>query len=340
MNETDAGRRPAGGGNYLSLARAAGAMLLVLSVFFGGCTAALPRGQAIGPGTYKGSVNIRLNGFRRTYRVHVPSAYDPRKQFPLVVVVHGAFDTAAGIEKISGFSHLADREDFIALYPNGFGLFGFLQHWNAGHCCGKAAADQLDDVGFIARTIEDASRRLTVDRQRIYMVGFSNGGMMTYRFAAERGELLAAAAPLAASIAGRPSAEAPEWRIPKPAAPVSIVCLHGLADDDVPYAGGLSLHRGGTRSYASVDNSIGFWVQNNGCDAAPVTRPLYQGSISLTSWSHCRAGTEIALYRIKGWGHVWPGKYFTKELAAGNPLKDFDAAELIWQFFKRHRREP
>ena len=55
------------------------------------------------------------------------------------------------------------------------------------------------------------------------MVGFSNGGMLTYRFAAERGDLLAAAAPMAASIGGRPSEDLPEWRIPEPVRPIPLI---------------------------------------------------------------------------------------------------------------------
>jgi polyhydroxybutyrate depolymerase len=52
-------------------------------------------------------------------------------------------------------------------------------------------------------------------------------------------------APLAASIGGRPAEDAPEWRIPEPEKPLSVITIHGLADDDIPYEGGISRHRGG-----------------------------------------------------------------------------------------------
>ena len=190
--------------------------------------------RLVGPKTYQGAVDIRLNGFRRTYLVHIPPGYRPEIPLPLVVVIHGAFDTAAGMEKFSNFSRLADSENFIVMYPSGFGILGFLQHWNAGHCCGKAADDNLDDVGFIAAAIEDISDRLKIDSDQIYMAGFSNGGMLVYRFAAERGELLAAIAPLAASAGGKSAEDAPQWHIPDPVQPLSVITIHGLADDDVP----------------------------------------------------------------------------------------------------------
>ena len=157
---------------------------------------------------------------------------------PLVVVIHGAFDTAEGMEKITRFSQLADREGFMVLYPNGMGLLGFRQHWNAGHCCGKADNDQVDDVGFVAATIEDVCVRFKVDRNRIYMVGFSN-----------------------------------------------------------------------------------------------VSKDLNAGSVLVKSWVDCKDNADVALYLIKDWGHVWPGSYFTAALAKGDPLSNFDAAEIIWDFF-------
>jgi polyhydroxybutyrate depolymerase len=320
--------------------RVTGIILIALALLYTGCTASLPKDHPAGPRTYKNAMDIRVMGARRTYRVHIPPDYNPGIPLPLVVVIHGAFDTAEGMEKFSGFSDLADREKFIVMYPNGMGIFGFLQHWNAGHCCGKAASDKVDDVGFVAAAIEDVRARLKIDSERIYMVGFSNGGMLAYRFAAERGDLLAAVAPLAASIGGRPSDEEPEWRIPDPVRPLSVISIHGLADDDITYEGGVSLHRGGTRTYWSVEKSIGFWVSHNGCNPRAADSYLNNGSVHIKSWGVCRNDTEVALYLLENWGHVWPGKYFTADLAEDDPLKNFDAAEIIWDFFKSHRRQP
>jgi polyhydroxybutyrate depolymerase len=326
--------------NILAKTAQTGVGLILIVQLLLGCMSTLPKDHPAGSKTYKTTLDIKINGFRRTYLVHVPTGYPPQNPLPLVVVIHGAFDTAEGMEKFSGFSELADREGFIVLYPNGMGILGFLQHWNAGHCCGKAASDNVDDVGFVAAAIEDVCARLKIDRSRIYMVGFSNGGMLAYRFAAERSALLAAVAPLAASIGGRLSDDAPEWHIPEPKQPLSVITFHGLADDDVPYEGGVSRHRGGTRSYWSVEESVRFWITHNGCNPRAVSTYLNNGRIELKSWAVCKNDTEVTLYLIRDWGHVWPGRYFTADLADENPLKDFNAAEIIWDFFKSHRRRP
>ena len=313
---------------------------MMLILLFSSCTASLPKNTPEGPKTYKNKMDIRIMGARRTYLVHVPPNYSPQKPLPLVVVIHGAFDTAAGMEKYSTFSDLADRESFIVMYPNGMGIFGLFQHWNAGHCCGKAANDDVDDVGFIASAINDVRVRLQIDPSRIYMVGFSNGNMLAYRFAAERGDILAAVAPLAASIGGRPSEDAPQWRIPDPVKPLSVITIHGMADDDIVYEGGVSLHRGGTRTFWSVNESIDFWVRHNGCHPNAAATELNHGHVRIHTWGACSNDTEVVLYLMENWGHVWPGRYFTAELEEEDPLKDFDAAEVIWNFFKSHTRKP
>ena len=115
------------------------------------CTGSLPSSIQKGPATYHQRMDLVTGGFQRSYRVCIPSGYDGLNRLPLVVVIHGAFDTAKGMEKFSGFSHLANRENFVVLYPEGIGILGYLQHWNAGHCCGKAADDQIDDVGYPSR---------------------------------------------------------------------------------------------------------------------------------------------------------------------------------------------
>ncbi len=304
-----------------------------------GCSTRLPAQQIVGPKTYEVEMGLQANGFNRTYQVHIPPGYDAGKPFPLVVVIHGAFDTGLGMEQFSGFSVLADRENFLVLYPDGMGLFGYLQHWNAGHCCGKAAKDRVDDVGFLTAAIQDACARLNVDRSRIYMLGFSNGGMMTYRFAAEKTDMLAGAAFLAASMGGREREEDPEWRIPEPRNSLPVLIMHGLEDQDVPYQGGVSKRRGGTRTYLPVADCVDFWVKKNACTAGFEEKQLCEGQVTVQTWNHCSDGSVVSLWLIKNWGHDWPGKYFTGSLAEGAPLKDFDAAEILWNFFEKHVRD-
>ena len=304
-------------------------------LFLNACTGSLPSASIKGPSTYRQDMDLVTGGFQRDYRVHIPSGYDGSIQLPLVVVIHGAFDTAKGMERFSGFSDLADREQFIVLYPEGIGILGFLQHWNAGHCCGKAAEDQIDDVTYLKKAIDDVCMRLAVDRRRVYMTGFSNGGMMTYRFAAEHSDMLAAVAPIAASIGGRPTADAPQWCIPAPQKPLPILIVHGMDDDDIPLEGGRSRARKGERTFISVHDSAQFWIEANGCKGSPALSGLYHGAVEVQRWDHCMNACATVLCKVKKWGHRWPGPYFTAQLSDDDPLLDFDIAEMIWSFFKQ-----
>jgi polyhydroxybutyrate depolymerase len=313
-------------------------LALLICFLFCGCAPALKPNKFESGLSYTRKLNIRYNGLRRSYRLHVPARWNSSKTLPLVIVIHGAFETARSMEKHTGFSDLSDREDFFVLYPNGIGIFGWLQHWNAGHCCGKAAADNVDDVGFLEMAIEDACRAVNVDRRRIYMVGFSNGGMLTHRFASERSNRLAAIAPMAASIGGRSGPEEPLWRIKKPESLLPVIIFHGLKDKAVPYKGGFAKGKVDGREYLSVETSAEFWRKHNRCDPQPEVASLYGGGITRRTWRNREDKVQVQLHTLNDWGHVWPGPHFTNALPADHPLKGYDAARVIWQFFKDYRR--
>ena len=313
-------------------------VLMMVTFAHNSCGTSFPGYETIKPGTYKHKLNIRVSGFRRSYLLHIPNGYDPAKPTPLVVVLHGAFDTAKKMETQTGLSDLADREVFIALYPNGITFFGWLQHWNAWHCCGKAMKDGVDDLGFVADVIMQTQAHLNVDPKRIYMVGYSNGGMLAYLFASERPEILSAVAVIASTIGSRPSPSEPEKRIPQPKAPVPIIIFHGREDKTIPYEGGVNFAHKEGPYYTSVAESVRFWANNNMCSNPPKKERLLEGKVLKQAWKECEGDAEIILYTIEDWNHDLPTRHFTNKLPASNSLKGFHATDVIWDFFKRHQK--
>jgi polyhydroxybutyrate depolymerase len=300
---------------------------MLATVTTGAALAGPNAGQPLRPGTHKVLVNQRVSGVRRSYYVHVPARDDGKTPLPVVVALHGAFSTARGFERETGFSLLADREGFIVVYPQGIGLGDLFRHWNSGHCCGKARRNHVDDVGFVLATVDDVARRNPVDRTRLYLVGFSNGGMLSYRIAAEHPEIVAAVAVVSGTIGGVPSANEPEWSVPQPKQQVPVVAVHGRADTHIPYDGGRTAQSQGTSSSISVSRSLGFWVNADGCDSKPQVESI-GARVERQTWFGCRGGAEVVLYTIYGWGHEWP---------KANSLGGFEAGVTIWQFFERHR---
>src|SRR5688572_24879246 len=144
------------------------------------------------------------DGLTRSYVVRAPKKLlKSDTPVPLVLVLHGGGGNAPNAEQMTGFTEKARREGFIVVYPEGYGrLKTALLTWNAGHCCGHAMENKVDDVGFIRSLIDEVSGRYPIDARRIYVTGMSNGGMMTHRLGIELSDRIAAIAPVAATVFG------------------------------------------------------------------------------------------------------------------------------------------
>jgi len=221
---------------------------------------------------------------------------------------------------MTGFDAVAAREGFVAAYPAGLG-----RTWNAGACCGAAARDQVDDVGFMAALIERLLDGLGADPARVFLTGISNGGMLAYRVAAERPDLIAAIAPVAASMV--PPAE--------PRAPVSVLAIHGTSDLNAPYGGGIGPRSLSGVDYPPVRQVVERWAA--ACGTAPAPLVDRRGVVTRETWTGGRRGTEAQLVTIEGGGHSWPGG---RQLAAvlDPPSPALDATDEIWRFFVAHPR--
>ena len=307
----------------------------------------LRRSRPLGPGTWRIRTPHReaVTGFRRSYLLHVPPEaregaslpLPTGRGLPLVIALHGAFDTARTLEEVSGLSRLADTQGAYVAYPNGIGLFGKLQHWNAGFCCGHARRTGLDDVGFVAHVIADVLERVAADPARVFMVGASNGGMFAYRYATERPGDLRGLAVVSGAIDGEPAKGRPAVRLKPPGAPLPVCIMHGLSDAVVPHAGGWHRMKPGTRRFAPLESAVEFWTANNGCPGEPERERFLNGKVLRRTWNgHC-GQSRVQCFEIADWGHSWPSAERTAHLgqdpALGGESEGFDAARIAWRFF-------
>jgi polyhydroxybutyrate depolymerase len=280
-------------------------------------------------------------GLLRSYYLHIPPAYDGTTPVPLVVVLHGGGGSGENVEQQSGMSLKADAEGFIAAYPNGSGLFrNRLLTWNAGFCCAYAWENDVDDVGFIRRLIEKLQQHYAIDAKKIFVTGMSNGGIMSYRLAAEMSDVFAAAAPVAASLGGQAVENAPLWMPSPPAQAVSIIAFNGMLDTRVPYQGGIPAadDARGAYSYLSVAESVSFWIESNACPAGAAREISLSSNIIVDTWSGCDAHTAVVLYSIVDGGHAWPGG--EKGWSGGDePTREISATDIMWDFFKTHPKQ-
>jgi len=274
--------------------------------------------------------SVRVEGHDRRYLVHVPPRVSQGGPLPVVVALHGGGANARSMVEFSGLNEKADRAGFIVAYPEGTGRLERMLTFNAGNCCGQAAAHDVDDVAFVRRLLDDLEEITAVDRRRIFATGMSNGAMMAYRLASEMSDRIAAIAPVGGPMGTREC---------HPGRAVSVIHFHGDADEFAPFAGGRGRGPSGT-DFFSVEHSIRAWVDANGCEKTPRTTRLPDPAEDGTTVKHVRHGSgrdgaEVVLVVIEGGGHTWPGRE-PRMRALGVSTRDISANDMMWEFFERH----
>jgi polyhydroxybutyrate depolymerase len=272
-----------------------------------------------------------IGGLTRTYRLHVPAGTAPAPGRPLVLLLHGHGGTAAGMERLTGFSRVAEREGIVTTYPSGLD-----RSWADGR--GGTPADRMnvDDVKFLAAAIDDVSRHTSVDADRVFVTGMSNGGFMAARLACDLASRVAAVGVVAATLGSELATRC------RPAMPVPIVFMNGEDDPLVPFNGGELT--GGRGLVLSAADAAVRWARWNGCSVVPssTTRPdqARDGTtVRQDDYTGCRDGANVRLFRIAGAGHTWPGglQYLPAGMV-GRTSHNLDANEALWEFFKAHSR--
>ena len=270
----------------------------------------------------------------RTFRLFVPHSYDGSEPVPLVVGLHGKTVSANHQAWASDFNAIAEREGFLTLYPEGID-----NQWNyiRGVPDGFAGIGPWDDDLFLNNLLDDLSQHLNIDPNRIYVTGLSNGGFMTQRLACTQQDRYAAFA----SVAATGTRELPV--LCEGQGLIPIMYIHGTLDAIVPWDGMPIQTASGNLTYVSLpmSNTMGFWVFRNGCQTDELDIEELPQVDEATS-SHrilgvgCPDTAPVQLYMVEGGGHVWPGVREIDNDLLGVSTWDFNASEVIWEFFKEH----
>ena len=265
------------------------------------------------------------NGQKRFYKIHLPANYDKAQKWPVVVVFHGGGGNADAAARMTEMNAKADAEGFIVVYPEGTGPYKHrLLTWNTWNCCGQAQKRNVDDIGFIRELLFTLDRKYSINPRRIYVTGFSNGGMLAYRAACELSDIVAAFAPVAGAMNGDCY---PQRAIP-------MIVFHGMEDQHVPYQGGSGEKSLRKRIDTSVSDSVGFFTYHNNCLSTPNRQK--RGNVIHDSFVGCQNGGNIEVYSIVDQGHAWPGGQKSRRIGSDMPSSEISATDIIWDFFERH----
>jgi polyhydroxybutyrate depolymerase len=260
------------------------------------------------------SFTIEHDGVTRSYVLHVPASLDRTKAVPLLIELHGGGGSGETIDGTTGFYAIADREGFVVAAPSATGT-----NWNDGRVFISTETGGVDDVGFLSAMIDRIETQVEIDPGRVYVVGFSNGAIMTGRLACQLSERFAAVAQAAGTAAVLVASACHPGRV------LPILEMHGTADTVVPYKGGtVAPQLGGRGQVLGVDDWASLWVANNSASPQPQTSTV--GALTIRTWHGSSPASDVVFYRIEGGGHTWP--------AATGAL---GASETIWQFLSAHR---
>ncbi len=292
------------------------------------------------PGPGETRFYMDFQGWERTYLLYLPPSYVPGTPLPLVIMFHGAGGKAKNTNRQTGWEKKAEQEGFAVVLPDGTPEFKSLppkflanpQTWNDGGGKGPAAKNGENDVAFTEAIIDEVGRKATIDLNRIYVSGFSNGASMAFRVAAELSVRIAAAAPVAGHY--RLKGYTPSRSVP-------LLYIVGSDDPLTPMDGGeVSLPWGSSITQPAVAETVRSWTRLMGCDREPNTVEE-NGPVKLSRYRPCRGGGEMEYYLIAGMGHVWPGgDPMLPDWVVGQPSDALNATDVIWEFFKRHELEP
>lgn len=280
---------------------------------------------------------IIFQGQERTFDYYVPTSYSGDVSVPLVFSFHGRGSTSENIIKLTNFDMLAEREGFIAVFPNSAVVNepnlkrGHERQWNDGRFDTPAFRAGIDDVQFISKVLDYFENHYNIDSSRIYATGMSNGAFFANRLGVELSERISGIGAVAGTLAAPIASQ-------KPNVPVSVVLIMGTDDPIVPYDGvqGYSL---------SAEDTVRFWKNANGLDAKQAVKKLTKKAnddnteIIKTTYASPAKDAEVVFYKVAGGGHTWPGgPQYAKESKIGKTSTHMNATEVIWQELKKFQK--
>ena len=245
------------------------------------------------------TVTLRSGGHARTYLLYVPPGDSSAHPLPLVLIFHGAGDTASHTVDETDLATIAGRDhNMILVFPQ-----GYHDTWNEGTGGTAAAQAGINDVAFVATILRRVEHSYAVDRRRVVATGFSNGALLTEDLGCTLSRQLTMIAPVEGELP-----QAVSSRCHPPDA-LTVFEVHGTADSAIPYGGGGFTGIGGVPGppVLSAPDSAQRWASLDRCSGQAQTRVT--GSVSFATYGSCADRATVTLATFNGGRHQWPPGY-------------------------------
>ena len=235
---------------------------------------------------------LKVGGTEREYKIYVPKDLGAKR--PLLISCHGMNQDAAYQMGMLDIQSVADTAKFVTVFPEGIS-----KSWDI---TGNR------DINFILAIIDEMVEKYDIDRGRVYLSGFSMGGMFTYHAMNKIADRIAAFAPISGYPMGGATAS-PNVR------PIPIIHTHGTSDDVV--------------TFSNVQKNLNVWIKHNGCPETAEVTKRYRNAAHITRhvWGPGNDDVEVVLMEMANKGH-W--------ISNDNGVKTGDE---IWRFCSRYSIE-
>lgn len=297
------------------------------------------------PGTR--TANLQHDGLTRTYYIHVPRGYDPEQAHPLVFLLHGGGGNGQRILEQTDMASKADAVGFILVAPEGVD-----GNWNDGlREDAKTNTEHIanvDDIDFFTSLLAQLSQQYSIDSDRVYATGMSNGGQMSQHLACELPNTFAAIGPVAS-----PMREPYDRSCPNPH-PTPVIGVQGTEDpflpiyddDGLPELPRVLANQGIQQTPITLDELTAFWRTVNECSNDPVVtnQPDQAGdgtSVDVYRFNDCATGMPVEYHIVNGAGHGWPPSSGANGMTArisGPSSNNIITNDVVWEFFSQHSR--
>ena len=249
------------------------------------------------------------DGINREYILYVPNSYDGTSSVPLLLNFHGFGGSASEFINDADIRAEAEANTFILVYPQGSCLDG-VPHWNP---CPIDADNKssADDLGFVEALVDEISSQYTIDLERIYAAGYSNGGMMAYGLANYKSDLIAAVASVSGSMLDC---------LGDTSHPMPVLHLHGTSDGVIAYEG--------SNDYNPVQSTLDYWTNFNNTVSIPTINEDSSGGMTIEHYVYGQGDNSVSVehYKYVGGDHVW----FNATYQGSN------ASKLVWNFMSKY----
>ena len=249
----------------------------------------------------------------RTYITYVPAIYNSSNAVPLIFNLHGRGGNSLIAMYHADFRDIADTANFIIVHPKGLPNSNGDSHWNYGN-------STSDDIGFINALYDKLIIDYNININKVYSVGMSNGGAMSYYLGCDMSDKIAAIASVTGAMASF------QFQSCNPNHPTPLLQIHGTNDTMV--------------NFSSMTYGLEYWRSYNNCDliADTISIPDYvlndSSTVDHIVFKNGNNGVTTELFKIYNGGHTWPGTNSSNNNGVVN--YDIDASIEVWSFFSRY----